>query len=299
MEGIKNMLACYQAWRKRPAVRLAVTLAAVLASALVQCYAIQVFVRQAGIISGGFTGLAMLAERVGELEGVNVPLQVLLLAFNIPVALLCCKGISVRFTVVSLVQVALTSFFLQVCSFTPIFADEFLNVIFGGVVMGASVVIALRGNASTGGTDFIALFVSNKTGRSIWSYVFMGNAVMYCVYGAIFGWKYAGYSIIFQFISTRMISAFHHRYDLVTLQVTTAKGPEVVEAYIAHFLHGISCVEAVGGYSKKKMYLLNTVISSYEVNDAVHVMQGADPHAIINILKTEQFVGKFYRAPLE
>ena len=127
----------------------------------------------------------------------------------------------------------------------------------------------------------------------------MGNAVMYCVYGAIFGWKYAGYSIIFQFISTRMISAFHHRYDLVTLQVTTAKGPEVVEAYIAHFLHGISCVEAVGGYSKKKMYLLNTVISSYEVNDAVHVMQGADPHAIINILKTEQFVGKFYRAPLE
>ena len=54
MEGIKSMLACYQAWRKRPAVRLAVTLAAVLASALVQCYAIQVFVRQAGIISGGF-----------------------------------------------------------------------------------------------------------------------------------------------------------------------------------------------------------------------------------------------------
>ena len=55
----------------------------------------------------------------------------------------------------------------------------------------------------------------------------------------------------------------------------------------------------MGGYSKKKMYLLNTVISSYEVNDAVHVMHEADPHVIINILKTEQFVGRFYRAPLE
>ena len=96
-----------------------------------------------------------------------------------------------------------------------------------------------------------------------------------------------------------MISAFHHRYDLVTIQATTAKGPEVVEAYIGHFRHGISCVEAIGGYSKKKMYLLNTVISSYEVNDAVHVMHNADPHVIINVLKTEQFVGKFYRAPLE
>ena len=47
------------------------------------------------------------------------------------------------------------------------------------------------------------------------------------------------------------------------------------------------------------MYLLNTVISSYEVNDAVHVMQEADEHVIINVIKTEQFVGRFYRAPME
>ena len=180
------------------------------------------------------------------------------------------------------------------------FNDEgILNVIFGGVIYGTSIVIALRGNASTGGTDFIALFVSNKTGKSIWSYVFFGNALMYCVYGVIFGWKYAGYSIIFQFISTHMISAFHHRYDLVTLQATTEKGPEVVSLYIKHFRHGISCVEAVGGYSGRKMYLLNTVISSYEITDAVHVMQEADEHVIINVLKTEQFVGHFYRAPME
>ena len=165
------MAAAFHAWRKKPSVRLAITLAAVFISALVQTYAIQVFVRRAGIISGGFTGLGMLVERLGELKGINIPLQAVLLLLNIPVALLCCKGISVRFTAVSLVQVALTSFFLQVCSFAPIFTDEFLNVIFGGVVMGLSVVIALRGNASTGGTDFIALYVSNKTGRSIWSFV--------------------------------------------------------------------------------------------------------------------------------
>ena len=77
------------------------------------------------------------------------------------------------------------------------------------------------------------------------------------------------------------------------------KGPEVVDAYIRHSHHGISCTESIGGYSKKKMYLLNTVISSYEVNDAVHVMQEADEHVIINVIKTEQFVGRFYRAPME
>ena len=222
-----------------------------------------------------------------------------MLLLNIPVAILCCKGISIRFTIFSLVQVFLSSIFLQIFNFSPIFTDEVLNVIFGGVIFGSAIVIALRGNASTGGTDFIALFVSNRTGHSIWSYVFFGNAVMYCFYGAIFGWKHAGYSIIFQFISTRMISAFHHRYELVTLQATTMKGQQVVDAYISHFRHGMSCVEAMGGYSKKKMYLLNTVISAYEVNNAIHIMQEADEHIIINVLRTQQFVGRFYRAPLE
>lgn len=299
MKTLKEIMAFCSKWRRDKRVRLAITLGAVVLSAVIQSYALLVFVRPAGIISGGFTGLAMLVEQLGELKGIRIPMQVTMLALNIPVALLCCKGISVRFTAVSLLQVILSSIFLQIFTFQPIFTDETLNVIFGGVILGAAAVIALRGNASCGGTDFIALFVSNKTGRSIWSYVFFGNAIMYCFYGLVFGWRHAGYSIIFQFITTRMISAFHHRYELVTIQATTEKGPEVVEAYIGHFRHGISCVEAMGGYSKRKMYLLNTVMSSYEVNDAIHVMREADPHIIINVLRTEQFVGSFYRAPME
>ena len=286
-------------WKKDKRVRLGITLAAVLVSAFVQASAIQMFVRPAGTISGGFTGLAMLIEEAGSLVGLRLPMHIVMIALNIPVALMCCKGISVRFTVMSLIQVFFSSIFLRILNLEPIFTDEVLNVIFGGVLYGSAIVIALKGNASTGGTDFIALFISNRTGRSIWTYVFFGNALMYCIYGALFGWMHAGYSIIFQFVSTRMISAFHHRYEQVTLQATTMKGPEVVEAYIAHFRHGISCVEAMGGYSKKKMYLLNTVMSSYEINDAIHVMREADEHVIINILSTRQFVGGFYRAPME
>lgn len=299
MGQILRISAFINQWKKDRRVRTGITVAAVFVSALIQSYALQVFVRPAGIISGGFTGMAMLVERLGELNGLNIPMQVTMIMLNIPVAVLCCKGISFRFTIFSLVQVFLSSIFLQIFNFSSIFTDEVLNVIFGGVIFGSAIVIALRGNASTGGTDFIALFVSNRTGHSIWSYVFFGNAVMYCFYGAIFGWKHAGYSIIFQFISTRMISPFHHRYELVTLQATTMKGQQVVDAYISHFRHGMSCVEAMGGYSKKKMYLLNTVISAYEVNNAIHIMQEADEHIIINVLRTQQFVGRFYRAPLE
>ena len=204
-----------------------------------------------------------------------------------------------RFTFYSMMQVVLASFFLKVLHFEPLFNDVLLDVIFGGFLYGIAIAIALRGNASTGGTDFIALYVSNKTGRSIWEYVFAGNVVILCIFGYMFGWLHAGYSILFQFVSTKAISAFHHRYERVTLQITTTQAEQVIKAYVKQYRHGISCVDAVGGYSHKKMYLLHTVVSSYEVNDIVHLMREVDEHVIVNMLKTENFYGGFYQAPIE
>lgn len=285
--------------KKKRAVRNVITAVTTLASALLQAYVLQVFIRPAEILSGGFTGIAILLDMVASRYGLSFPTSLGMLMFNIPVALICLKSIGLRFTAFSLAQVFLTSGFLQFLHFKPMFDDPVLNVIFGGFLLGMSIVIALKGNASSGGTDFIALYVSNKTGRSIWTQVFIGNCVLYCIFGLTFGWMNAAYSILVQFISTKTISAFHHRFDRVTLQITTMKSDEVVKAYVKEFKHGISSIEAVGGYSKKKMYLLHTVVSSYEAADVIRLMREVDPHIIINVLKTEQFYGKFYQAPME
>lgn len=285
--------------QKRKAVRNLITFSAVLISAILQAFVIQAFIRPAELLSGGFTGIAILIDMLTSTFGRSFPTSLGMLAINIPVAFICSRSISVRFTAFSLFQVFLTSGFLQFLHFEPLFDDPVLNVIFGGFLMGISIVIALKGNASSGGTDFIALYVSNKTGRSIWGQVFIGNCVLYCIFGMLFGWMNAAYSILFQFISTKTISTFHHRYDRVTLQITTEKADEMMDAYVKVCQHGISCVEAVGGYSRKKMYVLHTVISSYEVDDIIRLMREVDPHVIINVFKTEQFYGKFYHAPME
>lgn len=285
--------------KKNKMIRRVITIVAVIASALLQTFVIQAFIRPANLLSGGFTGVAILIDRITSLYGYSFSTSLGMLVLNIPVAFLCSKSISVRFTFYSMMQVFLASFFLKVLHFQPMFNDVMLNVVFGGFLYGIGIVIALRGNASTGGTDFIALYVSNKTGRSIWEYVFAGNVLILCIFGFIFGWIYAGYSILFQYISTRTISAFHHRYERVTLQITTSKAEAVIRAYIAHYRHGISCVDAVGGYSHKKMNLLHTVVSSYEVPDIVALMREEDPHVIVNMIKTENFYGGFYQAPME
>lgn len=280
-------------------VRRMITILAVTVSALLQTFVIQAFIRPSNMLSSGFTGVAILIDNIASLYGRSFSTSLGMLVLNIPVAILCSRSISVRFTFYSMIQVFLASFFLKVCSFQPMFDDLMLNVVFGGFLYGLAIAIALRGNASTGGTDFIALYVSNKTGRSIWEYVFAGNVVILCIFGHMFGWQYAGYSILFQFVSTKAISAFHHRYERVTLQVTTSDAEAVIRAYVAKYRHGISCVDAVGGYSHRKMYLLHTVVSSYEVSDIVALMRAQDPHVIVNMIKTENFFGGFYQAPIE
>lgn len=275
-----------------------ITLVSVVVSAVLQTYVIQAFIRPSGLLSGGFTGIAILLDKIASLYGKSFSTSLGMLVLNIPVAVLCSRSISLRFTFYSLVQVFLSSFLLKVCHLTPIFDDLMLNVIFGGFLYGLSIAIALKGNASTGGTDFIALYVSNKTGRSIWQYVFAGNVAILSLYGLLFGWQYAGYSILFQFVSTRTISTFHHRYERVTLQITTKNAQDIIKAYVSHYRHGISCVDAVGGYSGQKMYLLHTVVSSYEVGEIVALMRIQDPQIIVNMIRTENFYGKFYQAPL-
>ena len=272
----------------------------VLISALLQSFVIQTFVQSTGLLSGGFSGLAILIDRITSLYGIHISTALALICLNIPVAILCSKSISIKFTFFSLLQVFLMSAFLQFINYNIILFDEvILNVIFGGILNGLAVLIALKGNASTGGTDFIALYISNKTNKSIWSSVFIANCIILFIFGFIFGWNYAGYSVIFQYCSTSMISVFHRHYDRVTLQITTQLAHEIMDAYVHQFKHGISCIEAIGGYSREKMFVLHTVISSYEEQDIVSLIKEIDSNVIINVIKTENFYGGFYRAPLD
>lgn len=279
--------------------RYAITLAAVVFSAFLQAFTLQVFFTPMQILSSGFTGVAVLIEKITSLFGIHFSTSLGMIALNLPVAAFCFKHIGKKFVVFSLLQVFLASTILKYAHFQPLFENVLLNICFGGFCYGVAIVTALKGNASTGGTDFIALYVSNKTGHAIWQYVFVFNACMLCLFGYLFGWEYAGYSIMCQFISTKTIDTFYHRYKRVTLQITTHNSDAVVQAYIQHCRHGISVLDGYGGYSGQKISLLHTVVSSYEVQDIVHLLRQVDPKIIINVLPTETFFGRFYQKPIE
>lgn len=277
-----------------------VTLCAVILSGFMQATIIEVFMRPLNLLSSGFTGVAILVEKITSTYlGFTFSTSLGMLVLNIPIAFFCYKSISKRFTFFSLLQVIVASFFLKVIHFEALFDDRLLNIIFGGFLYGMQAVIALKANASTGGTDFIALYISNKKNKSIFVYVFLFNACLLIIFGMMFGWESAGYSILFQFISTKTIDTFYNRYARMTLQITTSKPDAVIQCLIKNYRHGLSRVDGIGGYSGRSISLIHVVVSSYEVGEMVALRRTVDPHVIVNVMKTENFYGGFYLKPIE
>ena len=104
---------------------------------------------------------------------------------NIPVAIFCYRHVGKKFVLFSMLQVFFASTLLKVLPENHLFDDILLNICFGGFLYGISMVMALKGNASTGGMDFVALYISNKKGKSIWSYVFVFNATLITIFGCM------------------------------------------------------------------------------------------------------------------
>lgn len=267
-------------------------------SAFIQCYIIQSMMKPAGLISTGFTGLALLLHMGLESIKINIPVSFFLVILNFPVAIVCAKAISKKFTFLSLLQIFLSSVFLMIFDFKPMFHSVNLTITVGAFIYGLQIVCALKAGGSTGGTDFIALYVSNKINKTIWEYVFIFNVILIVALGFMFSWDRAGYSLIFQFVMTYTISKFYTRYTRVTIQVITAFPDEIIERYTKIIHHGITKANGIGGYSKKEYGILYAVVSSYEVNDVVQIINQIDANAIINIYKTEDFYGKFHLDPI-
>lgn len=285
--------------KKKRKVRMVFSILMIIASSLLQTYVIQAFINPANLLSAGFTGVAILLDRIAQHYGGFFPASLGILALNIPVALACYRSVGKRFTLYSSLQFCLTSFLLGVLQFEPIVDDVILNVAFGGFLNGMAITLALKANGSTGGTDFISLYVSNKIRKSIWNEIFLFNVFILIIFGAIFGWEYAGYSIVFQFISTRTISTFHHRYEQITIEATTQHPEMLSDHYLEHFHHGMTVIEGYGAYLHKRVYICKTVVSSYEAHDVVMCLRAADPNVIINTYRTSNFYGRFYQKPID
>lgn len=284
-----------QEWKKH-----AISLICVCVASLIMSINIKSFVRAGNLIPGGFTGLSLLLQRIClEFLHIDLPYSVINIILNAVPAFIGFKVIGKKFTSYSVIMIVLNSILVDLVPVTPITYDQLLVSVFGGILNGIAIVIALHGKASSGGTDFIAIYLSNKLKRPSWNFVFAINVVILISAGLLFGFEEAMYSIIFQFVSTQIIERFHQRDQQETLFIITSM-PDLLENKLMEYTHhGITRFDGKGCYLKENKALLYTVVGADEVRDVVSFVKKEDPEVFINIIKSSGVRGNFYQEPIE
>ena len=267
-----------------------------LISAAIMAVNIKTFVQAGGLYPGGFNGVTRLIQTVfDQFLGIPLPFAPVSLLLNAVPAIIGFKAIGKKFTLNTSLIIVVTSVLTDIVPSVPITQDILLISIFGGLINGAAISLALIGGTSTGGTDFIAVYFAEKKNKDVWNYILMGNGVVLLLAGMLFGWDKALYSIIFQFTSTQTIHLLYQAYNKVTLFIVTDSPKAVYDAIYEVTNHSATESSATGMYSNEGRKMIYSVVSSTEAKVLIRKVMLADPHAFVNVVKTDILMGRFYQ----
>ena len=271
----------------------------VMIASVILAFNIKSLVRTGGILPGGATGLTLLIQETAyRYWGAVIPYTPVNIAINAIPVYIGFKYIGKRFTTLSCVVIVLTGILADLLPEYMITDDLILISVFGGIINGIAVSLCLQMDATSGGTDFLAIYLSKTKGIDGFSVALCINTVILAAAGILFGWEKALYSIILQYVSTSVIHVLYRKYQQTTLFVVTRLPDEICSMIFDMTKHGATIIYGKGSYEEKAdRSVVYSVVASNQVTQVVSAIQAKDPEAFVNSFKSEKISGRFYRIP--
>lgn len=269
-------------------------------ASVVMAVNIRTFVSTGGLYPGGATGLTILIQSIFQ-RFFQLPVSYTLvnLLLNVIPIYIGFRFIGKKFTLYSCLMIVLTAILTDIIPDVAVTYDILLISIFGGIINGFVVSVCLSANATTGGTDFISIFLSEKKGVDSWNFILAFNIIIIMIAGILFGFDKALYSIIYQYASTQMLHILYTRYQKQTLFIVTNNAEAVCEAINTVSMHGATIMSGEGSYEHHKRKVVYSVVSKEESKKVISAVKEADKGAFVNAIRTEELFGRFYYRPNE
>ena len=268
------------------------SLALVLVGNIFFALSVKLFILPANLISCGTTGIAMVVDYY-----TNIPMSGFILVFNIIM-------LSVGWLVLGR-NFAMTTIFSSI--FYPL-ALEFLNrtlgdfvitdnqmmqTIFGGLCMGASLGLVIRGGASTGGMDIPPL-VLNKffhipVSATLWAFDF---TIMLCQmsFHPLEDLLYGVLLIISVSIALNKIMLFGT--SRTEIKIISEYSDEIRRAILSQVDRGCTLLHGAGGYRQNELNVILSVVSNHELPKIERVAREIDPACFVIISRVSEVWGR-------
>ncbi len=267
--------------------------ALIVAGCVLMALSVDVFLDPNDVVPGGFTALAMFANRLW-----GWPVGITLLVLNIPFLLVGVRVLGVQFGPKTLAAAALSSLLIDVLRpHLPIVQGEpLLYTAYGGLLYGLGMALVFRANATTGGTEIPAKLLEHFRGTRMSSSLLAMDFIVLLLAAYFFGLAPALYALIAAWVMARVIDFVESGFESGNTAFIITKAPEAVRTGILDDLErGVTILKAEGGFTGEARMLLFTAVTRRQVPALQEIVRQVDPEAFVVISPGHEVLGEGFK----
>lgn len=283
--------------RKKKAIRGAWKLGMVLAGNTLYALGVTLFLLPSGLITGGTTGLGLVAEHF-----FHVPLSTFVAVFNI---LMFLVGLLVLGKVFALTT-AISSFYYPaiLAVFQSLFGevrlteDPLLATVLAGLMIGASIGVVIRAGASTGGMDIPPLVLQKKLHIPVSVSLYVFDCLILLLQALFSNVEQVLYGLVMVLLYTLTLNkTLLLGTGQMQLKVVSKKYGEISQAIQQQVDRGTTLFQSMGGFEQEQGCTVLTVVDRRELPKLTELVTEIDPDAFMVVNQVNEVRGRGFTSP--
>lgn len=258
---------------------------------------VALFLLPAGLITGGTTGLGLVAEHF-----FHVPLTAFVAVFNLTMFLVGLAVLGKVFALTTVISTFYYPFILEVIQRTlgeiRLTDDTFLATVLSGLMIGAGIGMVIRAGASTGGMDIPPLALQKKLNIpvSLSLYVFdCGILLLQALFSNV---EQVLYGLVLVLLYTLTLNkALMLGKGQMQLKVISSRYEEISREIQQKMDRGVTLFTSAGGYAGQEGSTVLTVVDRRELPKVTELVSQVDPDAFMVVSQVNEVHGRGFTSP--
>ncbi len=265
----------------------------------VLAFGIACFYDPNGLVTGGFTGLAIVIKSVTSafIEG-GIPLWFTNLALNVPMFILAYFLKGKKFIGKSFFGAMMLSAWLAVIPQMNLAGDDILlAALFGGLFSGAGMGIVFRTGTTTGGTDLVSALIQLKVRHvSIVQILQIIDAFVILLGMFVFDIQPTMYAIIAIVVTTNVSDMVLEGTNYSkAAYIITNEHEQVAQRLMKELDRGVTGLHAKGMYTNEEKCMLYCIVSQKEIVVLKDIVHETDPKAFVIVSEVREVLGEGFQ----
>ncbi|MBE6877791.1 MAG: YitT family protein [Ruminococcaceae bacterium] len=208
------------------------------------------------------------------------------------------KSFGLKTTIATLILSAELAIFEKFIPMTHTLSTEpLMEMVFSVVLHAVSAAILFNVQASSGGSDIIAMIIKKYTSvKDIGKALMICDSVVVVSCYFIFGVEAGMFSTMGMCIKVFMIDSVMETFNLCKYFTIITEKPDEIAAYISNELkRGSTQMEAKGSFTDQGKTVIFTVLGKRQAIKLQTMVKSIDPNAFTMITNTSEVMGKGFR----